>query len=100
MLPVLKVVDVVNSAGDFTYEEGRDYVWQPQSREIVLPAGSRIVSRTPDELRRPAKSQKYELTHRDGNGEIFFGGRLEYAEMPTCITYAHNPNLWKAALPK
>jgi acyl-CoA thioesterase-1 len=99
LFPVLKVLHVRNSAGDVTYEEGRDYVWRPESREIVLPAGSRIVSRTPEELRRPAKSQKYELTHRDGNGEIFFGARLEYAEMQTCITYAHSPNLWKAAVP-
>ena len=51
-------------------------------------------------MRRPAKSQKYELTHRDGNGEIFFGGRLEYAEMQTCITYRHAPDLWKSPVPK
>src|SRR3990172_9127056 len=78
----------------------REYVWKPDSREIVLPVGSRIVSRLPSELRRPAKSQKYELTHRDGNGEIFFGSRLEYADMQTCITYSHAPNLWKSAVPK
>lgn len=89
LFPLREVITVQNSAGDVTYEQGRDYVWQPDSREIVLPAGSRIPSRTPQELRRPPKSQKYELTHRDGNGEIFFGGRLEYAEMQTCITYRH-----------
>ena len=100
LFQVLKVLHVRNSAGDVTYEEGRDYVWQRESREIVVPAGSRITSRTPNELRRPAKSQKYELTHRDGNGEILFGARLEYAEMQTCITYEHAPNLWKGAVPK
>ncbi len=100
LFPVRQVLAVRNSTGDVTYEEGKDYVWQPESREIVLPAGSRIVSRTPDELRRPAKSQKYELTHRDGNGEIFFGGRLEYAEMQTCLTYRHAPDLWKSPVPK
>ena len=100
LFPVLKVQAVRNSVGDVTYEEGRDYVWKRETREIVLPAGSRIVSHTPEELRRPAKTQKYELTHRDGNGEIFFGGRLEYAEMQTCITYSHAPNLWKSPVPK
>lgn len=100
LFPVERVLAVRNSAGDVTYENGRDYVWNPGSREIVLPVDSRIVSRTPQELRRPAKSQKYELTHRDGNGEIFFGARLEYADMQTCITYSHAPDLWKAAVPK
>jgi acyl-CoA thioesterase I len=100
LFPVLDVLAVRNSVGDVTYESGRDYVWNPGSREIVLPAGSRIVSRSPDELRRPVGSQKYALTHRDGNGEIFFGGRQEYAEMQTCITYRHEPAAWKSSIPK
>lgn len=100
LFPPLRVLAVRNSAGDVTYEEGRDYQFQPESRLITLPAGSRIVSRTPQELRRPAKSQKYELTHRDGNGEIFFGAGLEYHDMQTCITYTHLPNLWKGVVPE
>jgi lysophospholipase L1-like esterase len=100
LFPITKVLAVRNSAGNVTYEEGRDYVWKPESRQIVLPAGSRIASRTPAELRRPAKSQTYELTHRDGNGEIFFGAKLEYADMQTCITYTHSPAEWKHPLPK
>ncbi len=99
LFPIREVLTVNNSVGDVTYENGKDFAWKPDSREIVLPAGSRIPSHTPQELRRPAKSQKYELTHRDGNGEIFFGGRLEYAEMQTCISYRHAPDLWKASVP-
>src|SRR5262245_51382272 len=67
LFPVRDVFSVRNSAGDVTYENGKDFVWTPDSREIVLPAGSAIPSRAPHELRRPAKSQKYELTHRDGD---------------------------------
>jgi acyl-CoA thioesterase-1 len=100
LFPILKVQAVSNSAGTITYEAGKDYVIKPDSREIVLPAGSRIVSRTLDELRRPAKSQPYQLTHRDGNGEILFGGKLEYADMQTCISYTHAPDQWKASVPK
>lgn len=100
LFPVEKIVAVRNSQGDVTYEEGRDYQWQPGSRTITLPAGSRIPSRTPDQLRRPAKSQPYELTHRDGNGEIFFSGRLDYAEMQTCFTYRHAADQWTAPTPK
>ena len=100
LFPVTKILSVRNSADDVIYEEGRDYTWKSGSREIVLPAGSRIVSRTPDELRRPAGSQKYKLTHRGGNGEIFFGAKLEYAGMQTCITYQHAPNQWKSPVPR
>lgn len=99
LFPIREVLSVKNSAGDVTYESGKDYVWKPDSREIVLPPGSRIPSRTPQELRRPAKTQKYELTHRDGNGEIFFGGELQYAAMQTCITYRHEPGLWTGPAP-
>ena len=100
LFPIVQVLSVHNSAGDVTYEEGRDYVFEPGSREIVLPAGSRIVATVPADLRRPAGTQKYSLTHRDGNGEIFFGGRLEYAAMQTCITYRHERGKWKSAFPR
>lgn len=100
LFPVQEVLDVCNSACNVTYESGKDFVWTADSRELTLPAGSRIPARTTQELRRPAKSQMYELTHRDGNGEIYFGAGLEYAEMQTCITYRHAPDLWVAAVPK
>lgn len=100
LFPVTKVLAVRNSAQETTYEEGRDYTWKPGSREIVLPPGSRITASLPQDMRRPAKSQKYELTHRDGNGEIFFGGLLEYHALQTSVTYSHGPVEWKAATPK
>ena len=100
LFPARRILAVRNSAGDVTYEEGRDYVWIPGSREITLPAESRIASRTPQELRRPPGSQKYQLTHRDGNGEIFFGSTLEYADMQTCITYEHASDLWTSSVPE
>lgn len=100
LFPVEKILAARNSVGDVTYEEGKDYTFTPGAREIVLPKESRIVSKTPQDLRRPAKSQKYQLTHRDGNGEVFFGARLEYAEMQTCFTYTHQAGEWKASLPE
>ncbi len=100
LFPIKEVLTVRNSAGDITYENGRDYKWNLGSRELVLPPGSRIVSRTPSELRRPAKSQQFALMHRDGNDEIYFGAKLEYHEIQTCITYSHAPNLWENDVPK
>ncbi|QDT43747.1 Acetylxylan esterase precursor [Gimesia alba] len=99
LIPIEKVLSVRNSAGNITYEEGRDYLWKPGTREITLPKDSRIVSKTSADLRRPDNSQRHKLTHRDGNGEIFFGGQLEYHNMQTCITYQHKPVDWKEIVP-
>ncbi|WP_232100771.1 GDSL-type esterase/lipase family protein [Gimesia fumaroli] len=99
LFPIEGVLSVRNSAGDISYDEGRDYQWKPGTREITLPKDSRIVSYTLADLRRPDNSQRHKLTHRDGNGEIFFGGKLEYHNMQTCITYKHKPVDWQAIVP-
>ena len=95
-----KILQVTSSSGEVIYEAGRDYIWKPGSQEIMLPAGSRIVWKTPQDLRRPAKSQKYALTHRDGNGEILFGATHEYHDMQTLVTYEHDPAAWKGPSPR
>jgi len=100
LFPIDRVLSVSSSSGEMQYEEGRDYVWKAGSREIVVPAGSRIVVSKPDALRRPAGSQKYRLTHRDGNGEIYFGAKLEYHDLQTIVSYTHAPGLWKTPVPK
>jgi acyl-CoA thioesterase I len=94
-----KIIQVASSSGEVVYEAGKDFVWQSGSNEIVLPAGSRIVWKGPQDLRRPAKSQKYALTHRDGNGEILFGATHEYHDMQTLVTYEHEPAAWKGPAP-
>ncbi|MGV2335838.1 MAG UNVERIFIED_CONTAM: hypothetical protein LVR18_17545 [Planctomycetaceae bacterium] len=82
------------------FEEGRDFICTAGGREIVLPAGSRIPAFTPDQLRRPAGSQKYRLTHRDGNGEILFGAKDEYHQMQVAVTYERAAAQWPTALPQ
>ena len=94
-----EIESVRGSSGTITYDEGRDYVWRPGSKEIVLPPGSRIPFNTPGELRRPAGSQRYALTHRDGNGEILFGATHEYHDMQTMVTYTHEPDAWAGPKP-
>ena len=54
---------------------------------------------SPSALRRPANSQKYQLTHRDGNGEILFGAKLEYHQMQTYVTYKKADNAWPLLMP-
>jgi lysophospholipase L1-like esterase len=89
LFPIEDVLIATDSTGENRFEKGRDYLFTTGSRELVLPTGSRIASMLAEELRRPARTQKYALTHRDGQGEIFFGEKLEYAEMQTCFTYRH-----------
>jgi lysophospholipase L1-like esterase len=87
-----KILAVRSSSGEIVYTEGHDYVWRPNTNQIVLPTDSRIPWKTPQDLRRPSGSQPFRLTHRDGNGEILFGGGHEYHDMQTLITYEHNPS--------
>lgn len=100
LFPIDEVVRVTNSSGDVIYQEGKDYLWKKGSREITCPPGSRIPQRMANDLRREAGTQKYRLTHRDGNGEILFGALLEYHGMQTCITYKHSGKEWKGPVPK
>ena len=93
-----RILSVCDSSGDVTYQQGRDYTWQPGSKAIRLPAGSRIVFKTPQELRRPAGTQRHRLTHRDGNGEILFGATHEYHDMQTFVTYEHKSQ-WSGPTP-
>ncbi len=99
LFPIREIVAVRSSSGDVTYQEGVDYRFVPGTREIIIPAGSRIVTTSPSALRRPANSQKYPLTHRDGNGEILFGEKLEYHRMQTSVTYKKASNEWPVAMP-
>lgn len=94
-----RIIKVCDSTGKTVYEPGRDYVFIPGTKEIALPPASRIVHKNPQDLRREAGSQPYRLTHRDGKGEIFFGGGHEYQDMQTCVTYEHEPDAWQGAKP-
>jgi len=92
---------VQDSTGTRTFRSDVDFRLVSGSREIVVPASSGIVTKTASDLRRPAGSQKYRLTHRDGNGEILFGAKLEYHDMQTWITYskAKVKDNWPVAMP-
>jgi acyl-CoA thioesterase-1 len=90
---------VLSVRGAIAYEEGKDWAWTAGSRELTLPAGSRIPSRTPAELRRPPGSQQFRLTHRDGGGEILFGAGHEYHDLQVEVTYEHAADAWKGPVP-
>ena len=94
-----RIISVCNASGDVQYEQGRDYIWEPGQKEIVLPQGSRIIFKKPEDMRRPAGSQSIHLIPRDGNGEIFFGATHEYHDMQTVVTYEHKTDVWHGPKP-
>lgn len=94
-----RILSVRSSSGKITYKEGVDYIWKKGGKEVVLPPGSAIVFKTPQDLRRPAGSQQFRLPHRDGRGEILFGGGHEYHDMQTVITYKHKSGEWTGPTP-
>jgi len=99
LFPVGKIISVENADGSVVYKQGDDFEHAEGSRQITVPADSAIVTKTAADLRRPPNSQKYRLTHRDGNGEILFGAKLEYHNMQTWITYAKAEADWPVAMP-
>lgn len=94
-----KVLAVRDPSQAITYTEGRDYILKSGSWEITLPEGSRILFKLPQDLIRPAKSQRYALTRRDGTGEILFGGGHEYHDMQATVTYEHATGTWTDTSP-
>lgn len=99
LFPAAEILAITSSDRKTVYEAGRDFQIGPGSRTIVIPAGSRVRTHLPAELRRPPQSQAFRLTHRDGGDEILFGGRLEYHEMQTWVTYRKANSFWPVAAP-
>lgn len=88
LFPVEEILAIHTSDGSRRFELN-SIRWKQGARELVVPKGSVLPTYLPSDLRRPANSQRHALTHRDGNGEILFGGELEYAAMQICISYRH-----------
>ncbi len=99
LFPIHEILAVRSSSGDIMYQQDVDYQFTPGSRQIVIPAGSRVVTTPASGLRRPENSQKHRLTHRDGNGEILFGAKLEYHQMQTHVTYKKADTSWPPSMP-
>ena len=100
LFPVQRIVSVLNSTGMIEFQQGDDFRFEPGSREILVPVGSRIVTKVPQDLRREPGSQKYKLTHRDGKGEILFAAKLEYHDIQTWVTYTKAANDWSVKMPE
>lgn len=99
LFPAEEILEIRDASGEILYEAGVDYQFQKGDSQITVPADSKIVAVIPDALRRPADSQPHKLTHRDGNGEIMFGAKLEYHQLQTMVTYKKASNNWPVKMP-
>ena len=61
------------ATGEAAYAAGRDFTWQPGSREIVLPRGSRIPCRAHTEVLLPPGSPNSIAASCDGTAHLLFG---------------------------
>ena len=75
---------VLTRAGDsFVYETGKDYVWEEGSRMLRLTPGSRIPSKTPEEMV-PGSGKPRSL-----GGVLHSEGRF-FHDLQTLVSYSHN----------
>jgi acyl-CoA thioesterase I len=87
-----------SSTLEVTYEAGKDFTWQPGSREIVLPAGSRIPF-TPAAALYPAPNSpnSYNGT-RDGKSWMLYGAGRFFHDRQCLATYPTTAP-WTGPLP-
>lgn len=91
---------VVQSATrETTYEAGRDYTWQPGSREVRLAAGSRIPFKTAADLHPAPESPHSYKACRDGKSWMLFGEGRYFHDLQ-CVAAYPALNDWKGPQPK
>ena len=74
--------------GSQTFEAGRDYVWQPGQRRLVLPAGSRIPLLTADQLYPPEGSPRsYRHKAGDPSRNMLFDNEHWFHDQQVEVTY-------------
>lgn len=87
-----------DATGQTQYAPEKDYLWTAGSREIRLPAGSRIPFRTTAQLHpAPGTPNSYQ-GHRDGGSWMLFGEGRFFHDLQTMASYP-TTEVWNAPLP-
>ena len=93
----LEILTVTSTARGITYREGRD--WRLDGNDLVRPVGSTMPALTTSALTPAKGSQAYDLSRRDGSGEILFGACHEYHDVQVEVTYRFQPGQWRGPQP-
>ena len=90
---------VIRSATlETAYAAGTDYEWKPGSREITLPAGSRIPFKTAAELHPAPNSPHSYNGFRDGKSWMLFGEGRYFHDLQGAASYPTKEE-WKGPRP-
>lgn len=94
-----QIISVTSGDGRHTFDEGRDYLWNPGSNTLTLTPNSRIPFKTFAELHPPKGSPESYGETLDGQSGLFFveGGAV-FQSLQMNVTYDHKEK-WKGFVP-
>ena len=87
-----KIVSVVHTPTGATFEEGRDYTLDANTRRITLTEGTRIPFTTKADFE-PPLGQSGQL-YRDETRDIFFDNVRRFHDLQVEVTYEHAEGDW------
>ena len=95
----LELLAVKSATGEITYEEGKDYLLNRETRTLTLPPGSRIPFKTAAEVR-PPQSSPHTLkgAGTPERGFLWSEGRF-FHDLQTQVTYTHATDAWQGTVP-
>ena len=95
-----KIIELKSTSKGIVYIQGKDYVLKTNSREIVLPPGSRIFFLESESLFPPAGT-KNSISHKkdDPDRNVLFHRWTGFLEMQVEVTYEHAEK-WSGTLPR
>lgn len=76
-----------SASGEMRYEAGRDFLWQRGSRELRLPAGSRIPFKTLAELHPPPGAPNAYKESRDGRSWLLYSQGHFFHDLQSAASY-------------
>jgi lysophospholipase L1-like esterase len=97
-----EIVVVRSATRDATYENGKDYLVDLTTGTITLPAGSRIPSKTEDEMYPLMTSDTPKIARQGGDKSrgVFFGEGAVYHKLQAEVTYRFKPGQWNGPTPE
>jgi len=93
-----RIIGMKSADGRTVYEEGKDFIWKRGSREIELPAGSRIPFKNRADMYPPKGAPQSIEGRRGTTSSLFFGEGHLFHELQTEATYTHEER-WKGHRP-
>lgn len=88
LLQIPEALPVIRSATlEITYEAGKDFEWKPGTREITLPAGSRIPFKTAEALHPAPNTPNSYKEFRGGSSWMLYGEGRYFHDLQCVASY-------------